>query len=133
MKKRARSNKAVLRKWVKAFNTRDAALAASCYAEDAVSLQVAIGTPLNGKEAIFGNLKEFFEAIPDNYTRVENMFEDKDWVILEWTGGGTFYKSKKSKGKRFQIQGCGFFKFRNGKIVFQRGYWDKAGWDAQLK
>jgi len=56
-----------------------------------------------------------------------------NWVILEWTGGGTFYKTKRSKGKKITAQGCGFFKIRNGKIVFQRGYWDKAKWDAQIK
>jgi limonene-1,2-epoxide hydrolase len=23
------------------------------------------------------------------------------------------------------LRGCGFFKIENGKVVFQRGYWDK--------
>lgn len=66
------------------------------------------------------------------HTRIENMFEDKDRVILEWTGGGTFFKDKRSQGRPFTAQGCGFFRIRNGKIVFQRGYWDKAKWDAQV-
>jgi hypothetical protein len=68
----------------------------------------------------------------DNFTRIVNLFEDGDWVILEWTGGGTFYKTKRSKGKKFMAEGCGFFKFRAGRIIFQRGFWDKAKWDAQI-
>jgi ketosteroid isomerase-like protein len=36
----------------------------------------------------------------------------EDWGILEW---------KDPKG----LRGCGFFQFRDGKIAFQRGYWDK--------
>src|SRR5687767_14140546 len=118
------SNKATIRKWVKAFNTGDAELGASCYDDKAVNLQIAIGTPLVGKQAIYEDLKAFFAAIPDNYTRVENLFEDGNWVILEWSGGGTFYGRKGSKGKKFTLKGSGFFKFRKGKIILQRGYWD---------
>ena len=43
---------------------------------------------------------------------VENIFEDGDWGILEW---------KDPKG----LRGCGFFNVIDGKIKFQRGYWDK--------
>jgi hypothetical protein len=43
---------------------------------------------------------------------VENIFEDGEWAILEW---------KDPLG----LRGCGFFHVLNGKIVFQRGYWDK--------
>lgn len=130
--KRAKSNKPVIRKWVKAFNTRDAALGASCYDEKAINLQVPIGTPLVGRKAIYEDLKAFFEAVPDNFTKIENLFEDGNWVIIEWSGGGTFHRTRRSKGKRITAQGCGFFKFRNGKIVFQRGYWDRSKWDAQI-
>jgi hypothetical protein len=41
-----------------------------------------------------------------------NIFQDNEWVILEW---------KDPNG----LRGCGFFKIQNEKIVFQRGYWDK--------
>jgi hypothetical protein len=43
---------------------------------------------------------------------VENLFEDGAWAILEW---------RDPKG----LRGCGFFHVQGGKIVFQRGYWDK--------
>lgn len=119
----------MIQRWVDAYNKRDAAAASSLYHSKAVNLQVAIGTPLVGREAIHNQLVGFFKAIPDNYTHIENLFEDKGWVILEWTGGGTFYKSPKSKGKKFQFEGCGFFKVKNQKIVFQRGYWDMKKWE----
>lgn len=41
-----------------------------------------------------------------------NIFEDGDWAILEW---------KDPLG----LRGCGFFQVMDGKIKFQRGYWDK--------
>jgi hypothetical protein len=43
---------------------------------------------------------------------VENLFQDGDWAILEWRDP-------------VGLRGCGFFHVRDGKIAFQRGYWDK--------
>ena len=42
----------------------------------------------------------------------ENIFEDGQWAILEWIDP-------------LGLRGCGFFHVVNGKILFQRGYWDK--------
>ncbi len=42
----------------------------------------------------------------------ENLFEDGEWAILEW---------RDPKG----LRGCGFFHIVDGRIIFQRGYWDK--------
>lgn len=84
------SPKQVLTKWVAGFNARDAEAVADLYHDDAVNLQVAIGSPLRGKREILENTAAFFRAFPDNYTNIENLFEDADWAILEWNGGGTF-------------------------------------------
>jgi hypothetical protein len=43
---------------------------------------------------------------------VENVFEDGEWAILEWRDP-------------LGLRGCGFFHVRDGRIAFQRGYWDK--------
>jgi hypothetical protein len=42
----------------------------------------------------------------------ENLFEDGEWAILKWRD-------------RQGLRGCGFFQIVGGRIVFQRGYWDK--------
>lgn len=64
-----------------------------------------------GKTAIVSMFKhEFSEA--DMTCIIENIFEDGDWAILEW---------KDPLG----LRSCGFFQITNGKIQFQRGYWDK--------
>lgn len=102
--------KQVLEKWLEAFNNADAETISELYADHAVNHQVANET-IVGKQAIremfaweFANAE--MVCIPDN------IFEDGDWVILEW---------KDPKG----LRGCGFFQVVEGKIVFQRGYWDK--------
>ena len=104
------SPKEVLEQWVEHFNNADVESLINLYAEDAVNHQVA-NEPVEGKAAI----KEMFEkefAQAEMTCIVENMFEDGEWAIMEW---------KDPLG----LRGCGFFQVKEGKIVFQRGYWDK--------
>ena len=96
--------------WVEAFNSSNADAIAEFYSEDAINHQVA-ELPVEGKEAIREMFsREFSQA--EMTCLVENIFEDGEWVILEW---------KDPLG----LRGCGFFHVQKGKIVFQRGYWDK--------
>ncbi len=102
--------KALIFEWVDAFNKGDANLIADFYAENAINHQVA-NAPVEGKEAIRKMFAtEFSQA--EMTCIIENVFEDGEWAILEW---------KDPLG----LRGCGFFHVINGKIVFQRGYWDK--------
>jgi limonene-1,2-epoxide hydrolase len=96
--------------WVEAFNRVDVEGLAAMYADDAINHQVA-NEPVVGRDAIRTMFAEGFAqaemaCVPDN------IFEDGDWAILEW---------RDPKG----LRGCGFFQVQAGKIVFQRGYWDK--------
>ena len=130
------SPKKVLEKWAAAFNERNANALIKLYAEDAEILQVAFGNePLRGQKALLESFVSFFEAFPDNYTNVENIFEDGEWAIIEWSGGGTFLgklEDLEPTGKSFKLRGCGFFQIVNGKIKLQRGYWDKLTWFNQI-
>lgn len=98
------------------------------YHEDATNLQIALGTPLVGREAIISDFDEFFTLVPDSFTHVENLFQDGEWAILEWTGGGSYQPT----GNTFILKGCGFFHIVDGKIRQQRGYWDKHTWYSQV-
>lgn len=96
--------------WVEAFNRGDSDALAELYAEEAINHQVA-EAPVAGRAAI----REMFAAGFAAATMVcvvENLFEDGEWAILEW---------KDPTG----LRGCGFFHVVDGRIVFQRGYWDK--------
>ncbi len=102
--------KEVIKKWVEVFNEGNADKIAELYHLEAVNHQVA-NEPVVGKKAIkemfsteFGTA--YMTCIP------ENIFSDGEWAILEW---------KDPLG----LRGCGFFQIIDGKIKFQRGYWDK--------
>lgn len=104
------SPKTVVEKWVEAFNRADIDALSALYHEDAVNHQVAY-EPLSGRAAI----RELFEtefARATMICQIENIFEDGDWAILEWSDP-------------LGVRGCGFFKTEQGQIVFQRGYFDK--------
>ena len=125
----------VIQDWVAAYNRRDAYAAAELYHEEATNFQVALGEQTSGRQAILEDLLSFFDAFPDNFTRPENLFEDGEWGILEWFGGGTWrgeFAGMAPNGRSFALRGCGFFHVTDGKIRFQRGYFDKATWFGQL-
>lgn len=102
--------KQVVERWIAAFNDGDADRLATLYEEAAVNHQVALPA-VEGREAIREMFaREFAEAkmvcVP------ENIFEDGEWAILEWRDP-------------LGLRGCGFFHVVEGRIRFQRGYWDR--------
>ncbi len=128
-------SKQLLQKWIDAFQACDVDAVVACYADEAVNFQVAAGEPSVGIEQIRNDTAEFFQAFPDAWSQIENLIGDGDWAAWEWLGGGTFtgeFYGDQPTGKSFEIRGCGYFNFRDGKIVYQRGYWDKLSWFKQV-
>ena len=110
--------KQIIQSWVDTFNTADAKLMAEYYHEDATNHQVN-QDPIVGKTAIRQKfLDEFAEA--EMVFIIEHICEDGEWAILEW---------KDPLG----LRGCGFFHIIDGKIKFQRGYWDMLSFLRQHK
>ena len=108
--------KEILLQWINAFNNSDPETISALYDDNAVNHQVA-SDPVIGRTAI----KQMFEnefSQAEMICIIENIFEDGEWVILEW---------KDPLG----LRGCGFFHIINDKIVFQRGYWDKLSFLKQ--
>jgi limonene-1,2-epoxide hydrolase len=100
----------IVEQWVQAFNDGDVVGLARLYQDDAVNHQVT-QEPVRGRAAI----KKMFErefAAADMVCIVENLFEDGEWAILEWRDP-------------LGLRGCGFFHVVDGRIHFQRGYWDR--------
>jgi SnoaL-like domain len=100
----------VVKAWVEAFNRADVEALANFYREEAINHQVA-DQPFEGREAIRERFAVEFAAAK-MVCIVEHIFEDGEWAIMEW---------RDPKG----LRGCGFFRVIEGKIAFQRGYWDK--------
>ena len=104
------SPKSLVQAWVEAFNAADVEMISALYADDAVNHQVA-ESPVESRAAIRAVFEREFAAA-EMHCIVENLFEDGEWAILEWRDP-------------MGLRGCGFFHVVAGKIVLQRGYWDK--------
>ncbi len=100
----------VIEQWIELFNQGNATEISTLYHIDAINHQVA-NEPIKGQKAIRAMFAAEFKAA-DMCCVPEHIFEDGDWAILEW---------KDPLG----LRGCGFFQVIDGKIKFQRGYWDK--------
>ena len=106
----------LIKNWVATFNRGDSDALAELYAEDAVNHQV-VRDPVVGREAIRAMFAGEFERAA-RVCRIENIFQDGDWAIVEWID---------PKG----LRGCGFFKVVDDKIVLQRGYFDELSFLRQ--
>ena len=102
--------RAVVERWVEAFNAADAKRLGSLYHEDAVNHQV-VQKPVRGRAAIRAMFEREFAAAEMSCI-VEAIHEAGEVAALEWRDP-------------LGLRGCGFFTVREGRIAFQRGYWDR--------
>lgn len=100
----------VVEEWVRGFNAADADGLAELYRDDAVNHQVT-QQPVEGRAAIQAMFQREF-ANADMTCIVEAIHDAGDVAILEWRDP-------------LGLRGCGFFTVQDGRIAFQRGYWDK--------
>jgi ketosteroid isomerase-like protein len=101
----------VVRDWVYALTHADTEALGSLYHDHAVHHPIALDV-VEGREAICAMVAGEF-ASADMACIVENLFEDGEWAILEWSD---------LLGRR----GCLIFHVQDGKILEQRCYWEKA-------
>ena len=102
--------KEVISKWVEAFNSADVEALEELYSADAINHQMP-NQPVIGRSAIGEMFRHDF-AKADMHCIIENIFQDDEWAILEWSDPNG-------------LRGCGFFHVIDGLIQTQRGYWDK--------
>ena len=102
--------KQVVEKWVELFNAADSAALAALYHDDAINHQVT-QEPVAGRGAIRAMFEREFAAAAMTCIP-EAIHEAGEVAALEWRDP-------------LGLRGCGFFTVRDGRIAFQRGYWDR--------
>ena len=101
----------LIRQWIDYFNAGDIDGLVNMYAKDAINEQAVMTEPLRGRDAIRQMLELDF-ARARMACIEERVYECDDTAILQW---------KDPIG----LKGCGFFQFRDGKIIHQKGYFDQ--------
>jgi limonene-1,2-epoxide hydrolase len=110
MKDAAMTPKDLVVEWVERFNARDATGLARLYHADAINHQVT-QEPVIGRHNICTMFEREFSSAKME-CNIEALHDAGNVIALEWSDPNG-------------LRGCGFFTIQEGKIVFQRGYWDK--------
>jgi steroid delta-isomerase-like uncharacterized protein len=131
-----RSPKDVVTDWAATYNARDPYALIELYHDDAENIQVALGETVRGRDELQESFITLFKAFPDNQIHIDNVFQDGEWCIIEWSGSGSFLSALGDElpatGESYTLRGCGFFHVVDGKIRCQRGYFDKHTWLSQI-
>jgi len=121
--------------WVNAYNSHNPDEAAALYDVNVTNLQMPYLKPVQGREAMRATYVKIFQAFPDIHVKAENIVANGDWVAIEWEFSGTMkgeFAGHQPNNSRFTMRGCELFEVVNGKILTQRGYWDKTTMFSQL-
>lgn len=127
--------KQVAMKWVTAYNNHNPDDAAALYDENVTNVQMPYGKAVQGREAMRTTYVKIFQAFPDIHIQVENLVENGEWVAVEWQFSGTMqgdFAGHPPNHSHFTLRGCELFQVVDGRILAQRGYWDKATMFSQL-
>jgi ketosteroid isomerase-like protein len=105
-----------------AFNSRDADLIASYFAEDAIFYMASgpdfNGRAIRGRTAIRKVLADRFIRIPDMYWEPIYGYSAGDRAVTVWRVTG-----HASDGTVLDYQGCDLWEFRNGLVQNKDTYW----------
>lgn len=127
-------NKALVRRLVEAWNTRNLALLDQLIAPDCVDHYAAAGETA-GRDWYKQDLMDFTEGFPDSRWIIEDMIGEGDKVVVRLTVEGT-HKGKlsgiKPTGKRIRCPEISIWRIANGKLVEEWGFGDRLGALQQL-
>src|SRR5271163_3562394 len=100
-----------IKRWARAWSTRDTSLFLSLFAEDALYCDVALDKAFRGRKAIKAFFEGTFLTFPDFKMEIEQCAVTEEAEAGEWVMSGTFLGEAfgvAPTGKSFRVQGCCF-------------------------
>jgi ketosteroid isomerase-like protein len=111
-----------------ALARRDTAAAAEFLDPEVVEEITSVGV-LRGRDEVRAFFDGLFAAIPDLEMSVVRTVRERDTVVVEWRGRGTFtggplYNGVQATGTEVQMRGCDVFEVRDDLIVSNTAFAD---------
>lgn len=106
------------------FNRHDADGIAALYADDAVVESPDLERPLEGPAAVAAHYHQMFRQWPDVRDDVQNVVADERQAAVEFISSGTM--EAPSGPVRFALPICSVLAVRDGRIVRDASYFDRA-------
>lgn len=130
------NNLKLLERAIGAWKTKDSQAFFEVFSSDVIYDDVPLGKVMKGHQ----EFRDFYEAsiiaFPDIDMKLIAGTADAVSGGAEWTLSGTFLGETemmgKPTGKRFEIRGASFLRFKDGKISYLADYWDMVALSSQL-
>jgi steroid delta-isomerase-like uncharacterized protein len=116
------------------WRDRDAAALADGHAADGTIISPIFRT-VTGRDEIVASYRSVFEIFPDWDYRAEHLLVDGSRVAESFTVSATHrgeFMGIPGTGRRFTIDGVRLFTMRDGRIGYERRYYDFTGMLIQL-
>lgn len=98
----------------RSVNTHDAARVATFFSEDGVQRRVATGESARGRDAIRQAMEELFQAFPDFYVEVRDLFTTDNRTCVQCTLTGSHegaFLGVPPTGRRVEVEACLVFRW----------------------
>ena len=115
---------------------RDLSRAEEIWAREAVDHFLPVGDAV-GREGIVEFFEQMFAALPDFNVEVERVVVAEPYLVVQWTGTGTFTGTKfegvRATGRPVKFRGCDMVEVdADGLVVENTIYWDGAEFARQI-
>jgi steroid delta-isomerase-like uncharacterized protein len=123
-------------RYIDAWNTHDPAVIGGLMADDVDFEDIALGAVFHSRkevEVFAGQVAEGFST--DYRFALVTEFTTADSFCAEWTMTGTHDRDSPempATGKQFTIRGATIGRLDDGKMTYDRDYWDMAGLLRQI-
>jgi steroid delta-isomerase-like uncharacterized protein len=121
---------------IDAWNTHDPDAVAGCYAPNAVSRDITVTEPLEGRDSIRNAAAMYLRAFPDIHFDIRRIECDGDVICEEWRASGTHdgdLLGLEPTHRKGTTLGCNVIQVgEEGLIRSETTYWDAAGLYRQL-
>jgi len=128
----------ILDNYMKAWEEHNITKIDTFYAEDVAWYDLPSDSTTKGKKKMSKAITDaFLGYVPDMYwAKSGDVFVSNNTITYEWVYGGTFdgkWGDVEVKKKKFFIKGISTTTFNDeGKIIFQKDYYDMYGFQKQL-
>lgn len=119
-------NLEAVQRWMHLYNTDVHRMVDESYAKDSAVYLMGVLTMKTPEQThaddFHGAEAAILKAAPDRQIRVERTLAKDDTVMVE----GLFFGTDKNAGKKWEVPFCAVLTFRDGKIVLDHTYLDRA-------
>lgn len=129
----------VVRRLFNEFNAHNIDAGFCCFHENILTLAAGTMGVMNKAQTII-YLQQFLNAFPNLHFEIQDIVAQAGLVTVTWLGQGRhsgllkFFSGKAIPAtyQSIEIPGCSVLEFQQGKIVYQKIYWDTATLMVQL-